>query len=91
MYDITALDVQKEINRYSVGHSPKTVYNFHGFISPILGMFRPNLKLNTTLPQKVKNEPYIPFHDKFLYDNCPSFDANNAVNRKIIVDLDRLN
>lgn len=63
VYDITALDVQKEINRYSIGHSPKTVYNFHGFISPILGMFRPNLKLSTTLPQKVKKEPYIPSDD----------------------------
>lgn len=29
----------------------------------ILGMFCPNLKLNTTLPQKVKNEPYIPSDD----------------------------
>lgn len=60
IYDIDAMDVQKEINRFSKGHSPKSVYNFHGFISSILGMFCPNLKLNTTLPQKVKNEPYIP-------------------------------
>lgn len=60
IYDITALDVQKEINRYSKDHSPKSVYNLHGFISAILGMFCPNLKLNTTLPQKAKNEPYIP-------------------------------
>lgn len=60
IYDITALDVQKEINRYSKDHSPKSTYNLHGFISAILGMFCPNLKLNTTLPQKLKNEPYIP-------------------------------
>lgn len=60
IYDITAMDVQKEINRYSKDHSPKSVYNLHGFISAILGMFCPNLKLNTTLPQKLKNEPYIP-------------------------------
>lgn len=60
VYDITSLDVQKEINKFSKGHSPKSVRNFHGFISAILGMFCPNLKLNTTLPQKVKNEPYIP-------------------------------
>lgn len=60
VYDVTALDVQKEINRYSKDHSPKSVYNLHGFISAILGMFCPNLKLTTTLPQKLKNEPYIP-------------------------------
>lgn len=58
--DITPIDVQKEINRMSKNHSPKTVSNHHGFISAVLGMFCPNLKLNTTMPQKVKNEPYIP-------------------------------
>lgn len=60
IYDITAVDVQKEINRFAKDHSPKSVYNLHGFISAILGMFCPNLKLSTTLPQKSKNEPYIP-------------------------------
>ncbi len=58
--DITAFDVQTEINRMAKEHSPKTVRNHHGFISAVLGAFRPNLKLTTTLPQKVKNEPYIP-------------------------------
>ncbi len=60
VHDITALDVQKEINRFSKDHSPNTVINHHGFISAVLGMFCPNLKLTTTLPQKRKNEPYIP-------------------------------
>lgn len=58
--DITALDVQKEINNYSVGRSPKSVSNAHGFISSVLRTFNPNLILNTTLPQKAKKEPYIP-------------------------------
>lgn len=61
--DITALDVQKEINALSKDKSPKTVRNYHGFISAVLGMFRPRLILNTTLPQSVKNEPYIPSDD----------------------------
>lgn len=61
--DMTALDVQKEINNLSADKSPKTVRNYHGFISAVLGTFRPNLILNTTLPQKVKNEPYIPSDD----------------------------
>ena len=61
--DISALDIQKEINIYSVGRSPKTVRNAHGFISAVLGMFRPELKISTTLPQKIKKEPYIPSDD----------------------------
>ena len=58
--DITALDIQSEINHLAKEHSPKTVRNYHGFISAVLGVFYPNLKLCTSLPQKVKNEPYIP-------------------------------
>ena len=60
VHDITALDVQSEINRLSREHSPKTVRNYHGFISAVLGVFYPGLKICTTLPQKLKNEPYIP-------------------------------
>ena len=58
--DITKVDVQKIINDYSVGRSPKTVRNYHSFISAVLKMFRPDMVLNTTLPQKIKSEPYIP-------------------------------
>ena len=58
--DLKSIDIQKEINRYSVGRSPKTVRNTHGFISAVLGMFRPDMKISTTLPQKLRNEPYIP-------------------------------
>ena len=60
IYDITALDVQNEINRMAINHSPKTVRNHHGFITAILGTFHPNLRICTTLPQKVKTEPNIP-------------------------------
>lgn len=58
--DISAVDIQKEINDYSVNRSPKTVRNAHGFISAVLGMFRPELNISTTLPQKRKNSEYIP-------------------------------
>lgn len=64
VHDITALDVQAEVNRLAKERSPKTVRNHHGFISAVLGAFRPNLRLNTTLPQKVKNKPYIPSDDE---------------------------
>ena len=60
VHDITALDVQTEINHLTKEHSPKTVRNYHGFISAVLGAFYPSLKLTTTLPQKVRHEPYIP-------------------------------
>lgn len=60
IYDITAVDIQVEINRLAEKDSPKTVRNYHGFISAVLGMFYPSLKLTTTLPQKVRNKPHIP-------------------------------
>lgn len=60
IHDITAIDIQAEINRLSESRSPKTVRNYHGFISAVLGTFCPSLKIYTTLPQKVKREPYIP-------------------------------
>lgn len=63
VHDVTALDVQSEINRLSIEHSPKTVRNYHGFISAVLSVFYPSLKIYTTLPQKVKNDPYIPSGD----------------------------
>jgi integrase len=61
--DITAIDVQKEINDYSVNRSSKTVRNAHGFISAVLGMFCPNTIISTTLPQKVKSAQYTPSDD----------------------------
>lgn len=64
IHDITAIDVQSEVNRLAKEHSPKTVRNYHGFISAVLGAFFPSLKLCTVLPQKVKNEPYIPSDDE---------------------------
>lgn len=60
IHDIAAVDVQTEVNRLANGHSPKTVRNYHGFLTAVLGAFCPNLKICTTLPQKVKTEPYIP-------------------------------
>lgn len=63
IHDVTTMDIQAEINRLAVSHKPKTVRNYHGFISAVLGMFRPELKIYTTLPQKIKNEAYTPSRD----------------------------
>lgn len=58
--DIDSVSVQHFINTYSKEHSPKSTYNAHGFVVAVMAMFCPNKVFNTTLPQKVKNEPYIP-------------------------------
>lgn len=58
--DITQVDINRVVNELSKNKSPKTVRNAHGLISAILGTFRPELKIYTKLPQKVKSEPYTP-------------------------------
>ena len=58
--DVTQIHINKLVNEVSKGRSPKTVSNYHGFVSAVLGTFCPNLKISTTLPQKVKNNPYTP-------------------------------
>lgn len=58
--DISQTDINKLVNELSKGRSPKTVRDYHGFISSILGTFYPDLRISTTLPQKVKFEPYTP-------------------------------
>lgn len=56
-------EVQAEINRYAINHAPKTVRSVHGFISSVLGEFRPRVVLRTTLPQKIVAERYLPTTD----------------------------
>ena len=60
LYDITQADVQNEINEYAKTHAPKTVRTHHGFISAVLGAYRPRLVLRTTFPQKKPRESYLP-------------------------------
>lgn len=56
---ITLPDVQTEVNRYSVGRSPKSVYNMSGFVMGVLKYY--GLHINSPkLPQNVKKSPYIP-------------------------------
>jgi len=64
LYDITQNDVQKEISWYSKGRSPKTVRNQHGFISAVLGEFRPSFHLATTLPQGKSAQRELPITDE---------------------------
>lgn len=57
---ITQQDIQILINEKAADHSPKTVKNIHGLISAVIKMYRPDMALNTTLPQKKPNNLYIP-------------------------------
>lgn len=61
--DITQPMIQAEIGIYSQEHSPKSVANFHGFISAVLKMYRPKFQLSTTLPQRVRFDPLTPEED----------------------------
>lgn len=54
IHDITALDIQTEINLLSKEHSPKTVRNYHGFISAVLGTFCPSLKISLPCHKRSK-------------------------------------
>ena len=63
LYDLTNDKVQTAINIEAAIHSPKTVRNVHGLLSSTLGVYRPEFTLNTTLPQKKKQESYVPNTD----------------------------
>lgn len=58
--DIDQIQINRLVNRLSKNKSPKTVRNYHGFVTAILGTYNPSLKICTTLPQRVKSEPYTP-------------------------------
>lgn len=57
---ISSLTIQKEINDYSKGHSPKSTRNLYGLIFSVLRAFRPELVLSVTLPQKIENKAILP-------------------------------
>lgn len=62
--DIEQLDINTLVNKLSADKkSPKTIRNYHGFVSAVLKTFRPTISINTTLPQKVRNAVYIPSKD----------------------------
>lgn len=64
IHDITALMIQNEINRYAQNHKPKTVKNYHGFLSKVLKMYRPDLHLITALPKVAPYQAYVLSEDE---------------------------
>lgn len=62
--DIDQVIIQDEINSLAGHLSPKSVINISGFISPVLGMYRPLFTYHVSLPQKVPAEYYIPTEEE---------------------------
>lgn len=58
--NITSEMVQSAFNNFALEHSSKTCRNAHGLISAVLKINRPEIILNTTLPQKTKKDIYVP-------------------------------
>lgn len=57
---ITQEQIQSAINIECLNHSSKTVRNIHGIISSVMKIYRPDLAINTALPQKQHVDLYIP-------------------------------
>lgn len=81
--EITQFDIQNEINIYSKNHSPKTVRNYHSFISAVIGLFREDMVLNTRLPMNVKRTPYIPTREDVRAILDASYGSNYEVALKL--------
>lgn len=60
IYKITQNDIQKEINKEALSHSPKSVKNMHGLVSAVFDIYRPDFRLKTKLPEKVRPKINIP-------------------------------
>lgn len=58
--DLKQETVQRFVNRIARDHSPKSVKNAHGLLSAALAVYRPEMVLRTTLPQKQRKEVQIP-------------------------------
>lgn len=64
--DIRQNEVQKEVNRLSANHSPKTVRNRYGLFTAVMSVYRPEVHFSVKLPQKKKADVYIPDEDAVI-------------------------
>lgn len=62
--DISNEMVQREISNMAAALSPKTVRNRYGFLTKVLSLYAPGIKLNVKLPQKIKTEVEIPTEEE---------------------------
>jgi integrase len=79
--EITQERVQSAINIEAAAHSPKSVRNAHGLLSAVLAMYAPDISLHTTLPQRRKQELYVPSNDdiKVLMSKIAGTELEKAV------------
>lgn len=63
IYAIENKDVQKEVNNLAEKLEPKTVKTTYGFISSVMTLYRPHLKLKIKLPQTIKKDEYEPTNE----------------------------
>lgn len=75
--EITAVNIQKEVNDLSPNRRPKTVKNYYSFIMSVINMYREDFHPNIKLPKGAKVEPYIPTDEevKLLFEQSQT-DSN---------------
>ena len=73
--------IQIAVNDSALRASPKTVRNQHGLLSAVLAAYHPQMKLTTTLPQRVKPITAIPIEDevKKLLFACKGTELYKAI------------
>lgn len=60
VHSITQEEVQRAVNAMAKNSSPKSVRNAHGLLSAALSVYRPQMVLHTTLPQRQRYDAAIP-------------------------------
>lgn len=60
---LTQEAVQRSINKMAKDKSPKSVRNAHGLLSAALAVYRPDMVLRTSMPQKTRYDVAIPSGD----------------------------
>ena len=58
--DLSQTLIQTAVNEISSINSPKTVRNKYYFLESVLKAYRPDLKLNIRMPQKILPDEYVP-------------------------------
>lgn len=61
--ELTQDDVQVEINNYALTRAPKTVKTMRGFLSAVIGSYKPQMTLRVVVPQEIHKSRYLPSQD----------------------------
>lgn len=60
IYEINGEDVQRLVNDWATRLKPKTVRNYHGFLTTVLKAYRPDFSYAVNMPRKIKPDLYTP-------------------------------